>query len=204
MHAMTDKIEPSAAEKARIVWEKTWLGKRAPLDDQAAETLGKELEWAASWRAVAGSTLPTRERERLKSIELAAKKLASLLAGFPATRGRIEQCWPDFPAAGAPPDLRGTRRGLAALRKTAGLLQARKGGARVLLEKFGSAERLFIKQLGKAYFEHTGRKPKFSRHATGVIQGPFVRFVQETSMQFCKSAAAPSPETIKSALAQHG
>jgi hypothetical protein len=200
MHAMEARIDLSVADKARLVWKAARVPKCGPLDDKAAETLGKALEWAAQWRIIADSTLPPRERERLKSIELAADKLSCLLARYPATRGRIEQCWPDFPATGAPPDLRSTRRGLAALRKTAGLLQAHKGGGRVLREKFGSAEKLFIQQAGDAYFKHTSRKPKIGRHVTGVVQGPFVRFVQEASMQFCKGAASPSPETIKSAL----
>jgi hypothetical protein len=201
MHSMNGAIDLRASDKARLVWKAARVPKCGPLDDKAAETLGKALEWAAQWRTNADSTLPSRERERLKSMELAAGKLSRLLARYPATRGRIEQCWPDFPAAGAPPDLRSTRRGLAALRKAARLLQAHKGGARVLQEKFGSAEKLFIRQAGNAYFKYTSRKPTISRHVTGVIQGPFVRFVQAASMQFCKGVAAPSPETIKSALA---
>ena len=128
---MNGTIDLSAAGKARLVWEAARVPKCGPLDGKAAETLGEALEWAAQWRIIAGSTLPPRERERLKSIELAAGKLSCLLARYPATRGRIEQCWPDFPAASAPPGLRSTRRGLAALRKAAGRLQSHKGGARV-------------------------------------------------------------------------
>jgi hypothetical protein len=76
MHSMNGTIDLSAADKARLVWEAARVPKCGPLDDKAAETLGKALEWAAQWRIIADSTLPPRERERLKSIELAAGPIA--------------------------------------------------------------------------------------------------------------------------------
>jgi hypothetical protein len=194
MRAMDDKIEPSDADKARHVWEEAAVPKCGPLDDKAAETLGKKLDWAACLRGVADSTLPLRERERLKRIELAAIKLACLLAKYPATLDRIEQYWPDFSAASDPPDLQLTRRGLVALWEASGHAQMHRGGAAELRDLFDSPERLFIELLGKIYFECTGRNPNVGHsnypassegpgHSFG---GPFVRFVREASRQFCK------------------
>ena len=158
---------------------------------------------------VADSTLPLRERERLKRIELAAIKLACLLAKYPATLDRIEQYWPDFcSAASDPPDLQLTRRGLVALWEASGHAQMHRGGAAELRDLFDSPERLFIRLLGKIYFERTGRNPNVGHsnypassegpgHSFG---GPFVRFVREASRQFCKGVPVPSPETIRTAI----
>jgi hypothetical protein len=69
MHEMNDKIELSAADKARLVLEATWRGKRwkrAPLDDKAAEALGRNLESAAQITG-ANPSFPLCE---LKNIEV--------------------------------------------------------------------------------------------------------------------------------------
>ena len=187
MHSMNGTIALSAANKARLVWEAARVPKCGPLDDKSAETLGKALEWAAQWRIIAESTLPPRERERLKRIELAAIKLAGLLAKYPATLDRIEQYWPDFSAASDPPDLQLTRRGLVALWEASGHAQMHRGGAAELRDLFDSPERLFIRLLGKIYFERTGRNPNVghsnypaSSEGPGhSFRGPFVRFVRE-------------------------
>ena len=44
---MNDKIEPSAADKARLGLEAARILKRGPLDDEAASRLGNALESAA-------------------------------------------------------------------------------------------------------------------------------------------------------------
>jgi hypothetical protein len=83
---MDTRIELADADKARLVWKAARVPKCGPLGDEAAAALGHDLDWAAQWRAAAGSTLPPRERERLKQIEDAATKLASLLDGRSGTR----------------------------------------------------------------------------------------------------------------------
>jgi hypothetical protein len=70
----------SIVEKARLVWDATWLGNREPLDDKTAEALGKDLDWAARFRKTAGSSLSPDARDLIQQIECAAHKLEGLLA----------------------------------------------------------------------------------------------------------------------------
>jgi hypothetical protein len=200
MHAMDDKIEPSDADKARLVWEAARVPSCGPIDDKAAETLGKALERAAQWRTNAGSTLPSRERERLKKIEGHANKLAQLLGEQSGTRDNIERYWPDSADPIDWPDLTCIIRELQTLSMAAREAQMHRGGAAVLRDTFGSAERLFIAQAGKVYRELAHRKPAYTRRADQTLEGPFVRFVQEASRQFCKGATIPAGETIKKAI----
>lgn len=199
MYAM-DKIDPSEADKARLVWDATWRGEREPLGDEAAAALGHDLEWAVRWRTNAGSSLPPRERERLKKIEGHANKLTQLLGAQSGTRDNIERYWPDGAGPIGWPDLTRIIRELQDLSMAAREAQMHRGGARVLQEQFGSAERLFIAQVGKVYREFAHREPAYTRRADQTIEGPFVRFVQEASRRFCKGATIPAGETIKKAI----
>jgi hypothetical protein len=190
------------AEKARLVWEVACIPGAEPLDDRAA-ALGDDLSWAAQFRAIADSPLPPRERKRLKSIELTAGKLEHLLDECHATRDWIERCSVDLSPDGSRIETQGLRRELAALRDTAKFLQGCKGAPRFLVEKAGSAERLFVREAARIYVEYTKRKAAISRSKDQkTLIGPFVRFVQEASQQFCEGAPPPSPETIKKALAE--
>ena len=200
MHAMEARIDLSVADKARLVWETARVPKCGPLDDKAAETLGKALEWAAQWRTNADSTLPPRERERLKKIEGHANKLTQLLGEQSGSRDNIERYWPDSADPIGWPDLTRIIRELQALSMAAREAQMHRGGAAVLRDTFGSAERLFITQAGKVYRELAHREPAYMRRADQTLEGPFVRFVQEASRQFCEGAPIPAGETIKKAI----
>jgi hypothetical protein len=183
------------ADKAQLVWRAAFP-KGEPLTDDAAAALAHKVEWAATFRAVAASTLPPEDRERLQRIQGHADKLAKALAEYPATRDRIEQCWPDFPKASTPPDLRRTRRGIAALRKAVHRASERAkehpGAGRFLRNQVGSPERIFILRLCRIYKDFSGKLPPQSSRG-----GPFMRFVQEASQQFWKGdKEVPSPETI--------
>jgi hypothetical protein len=87
---MEDKVDLSAADKARLVWEAARIRGAKPLDDVTATALGEDLEWAAQYRTIADSPIPSRERERLKSIKLTVGKLLCLLDKCSATRIRFE------------------------------------------------------------------------------------------------------------------
>jgi hypothetical protein len=171
MHAMNGTIDLSAADKARLVWKAARVPKCGPLDDKAAETLGKALEWAAQWRINAGSTLPPRQRERLKNIEGHANKLAQLLGEQSGTPNNIERYWPDSADPISWGGLTRLNSELQALSMAAREAQMHRGGAAVLRDR-----------------------------ADQTLEGPFVRFVQEASRQFCKGAIIPAGETIKKAI----
>jgi hypothetical protein len=94
---------PSYAEKACLVWDATWRGKREPLDDEAAAALGRDLEVAAEFRLAADSPLPPRNRELLERIGEAAAKLANLLIECPTALRMIERYWPGLPTTSVPP-----------------------------------------------------------------------------------------------------
>jgi hypothetical protein len=144
------------AEKARLVWEAARIPGAGTLDDVTAAALGDDLSWAAQFRTIADSPLPSRER--LKSIELTAGKLVCLLDECHATRAWIERGLLDLLPAGGRIDAQDIRRELAALRDTAKFLQERKGAPRFLVEKFGSPERLFIHEAACIYEKYAGRK----------------------------------------------
>jgi hypothetical protein len=233
---MEDKVDLSAADKAQLVWEATWKGEREPLDDETAAALGVDLEWAACFRTVADSPLPPRTGSRIKQIEAKARGLERLLASNPAACCMIEHFWPDFLEANAKArasqavnagrmspgekakidakaddfpalfSLEDVRRGLVVLCKAAGEAKTHRGGAANLCTAFGSAERVFISEAAKVYVKYARRKAAISRPDRKTITGPFVRFIQEASRQFCEGAPPPSPETIKKALAgpRHG
>ncbi|SFK79208.1 hypothetical protein [Methylocapsa palsarum] len=196
---MDDIAEPTDADNARVVWAVARIPNCVSLEDKGAAILGKALKRAAYWRSVAASTTPRRQRDRLKQIEGHASHLARLLAEDCATRDDIVYCWPHFPIKSAPPSLGCTRRGLAAIRKAAGRAQKLSGGS-AFRDQFGSADRLFIQRVAKIYFEKSGRQPRISRiNDQKDIGGPFVRFVQEASRQFCMGMTVPSAEAIKNA-----
>src|ERR1700730_4451732 len=94
-HAMEDEIDLDKAlrkvdearearseawrVKARRVWEVAAVPKCGPLDDKAAEALGRDLEGAARWRVAAYSSPLPRIDNRIKQIETTARKLSSLI-----------------------------------------------------------------------------------------------------------------------------
>jgi hypothetical protein len=167
-------------KRARAVWREAKVPKRGPLGVVAALALAHDLEWAARWREVASSTLPPRERVRQKRIEAAAVNLAKLSAN----RCTVSEL-----------------NALHSIGDSAWAAQRHRGAAAVLCEIFGSPERLFITRLASAYFKNTGRKAVYGRdNYCRRISGPFVRFVQETSRQFCPGMTVPHWNTIRLAV----
>jgi hypothetical protein len=203
MHAMEDWIDLSDANKARLVWDATWLGKREPLGDEAAAALGDDLKWAVGLRADTDSLLPRDTHALIQQIENTACKLSRLLASdtdaaFHALH-MIRQCWQP-PSILSP--LGGIKDGLVALCEAAGEAKNHRGGAAELRREFGSEEGAFIRIAAIAYAKFAGKKAGVSLEVDRrTLGGPFVRFVQEASKQFCEWMTVPSSETIKKVLA---
>lgn len=198
------KTELINAKKARLVWAAAKIKKCGPLGIVDAGNLGRDLEWAAQWRALAEAPMSRREKERLSQINSVAAKLVSLLASDRNDNKNIERYWPDF---SSPHD---TRLGLIAIRKMVRKAQKqpkiaekiRNEGGSVEHPYYGSPMTLFIVELSRIYKNFTKLIPaadhrKKPKHHFG---GPFVRFVQEASRQFCENASVPSDETIKLAI----
>jgi hypothetical protein len=90
-------------------------------------------------------------------------------------------------------------RGLATLIAAADEAARHRGGPKNLRDAFGSSKSLFIRMVGEAYSEATGRDPGVSRNnKSDDICGPFVRFVQEAARQY--DVPEPDGETIRKAL----
>jgi hypothetical protein len=191
---MTSLVELTDAKRARIVWGEAKVPKCGPLGVVAALALGKDLSWAAQWRENASPPLTQQEKALLNQIDGAAAKLTSLLAVDRSTRNNIEIHWPCFYG------LRETRLGLVAIRKAARKAQKQPYVAAKVCKASNSPERLFVKVLANVYSKYAGRGAGVSRDNRGEISGPFIRFVQETSRQFCPGMAVPHGNTIRLAI----
>ena len=197
-----EKAHEALLVKARRAWNATWLGKRDPLDNKTAEALGRGLDLAASFRETAGSGLSPKTRDLIEQIEGTASKLEDLLAysavAYKTAAFRtIEQCLP------LSSTLDGARFVLAELCEAAGKAKTRHRHDS-LHAILGSPECAFILAAKKVYENYADGKEAgvatFPVHCT--LGGPFVRFVQEASRQFCEGVAIPSSDTIKKTLAE--
>jgi hypothetical protein len=188
-----------------------------PNRDYAAvdlEALGKKLNRAADWRAIAAMKRPAGERGLLRKIRGAAKKLADLLSENDETNARIEHDWPQEMEEGAERPgwsewlqqrhlhfhdaVRAVRMIEEATMAALGPEDSRQRGPAVLEDVFGSPMKLMVRLMASAYADSTGERPSISRAADSTIGGPFVRFVQEAAKQF--GTEAPSAETVRAAL----
>jgi hypothetical protein len=204
-------VHPSDVKKARLVWQEAQILKSKPLTDPQAEKLGKALRSAVRWYQTAAEPRPPREKEQLEKIKRTAEKLVRLLASSSKTRVRLKREFPlvagryqwatDHQVLGAVSVIRkAAARALVTCDNTTGEKVSRRRAGAILEEKFGSPGRLFVRRVAKAYLEVTGKSKvgvTFNAH-TNVIEGPFVRFAQESARRF--GVPAPDGETIKEAV----
>ena len=198
-------VNPSDVEKARLVWQEAQIPKSKPLTDPQAEKLGKALRGAVVWYQMAAEPRPPREKERLTKIERIAEKLVRLLAESSKTRERLKREFPwwsiDHQVFGAVSVIRkAAARALVTCDNTTGEKVSRRRAGAILEEKFGSPGRLFVRRVAKAYLEVTGKSKvgvTFNVY-TNAIEGPFVRFAQESARRF--GVPVPDSETIKEAV----
>jgi hypothetical protein len=194
-------VNPSDVEKARLVWQEAQIPKSKPLTDPQAEKLGKALRGAVVWYQMAAEPRPPREKERLAKIKRTAGKLVKLLASS-KIRIRLNRESPfSYNNVKAVSVIRkAAARALVTCDSTTGEKVSRRRAGAILEEKFGSAGRLFIQRVAKAYLEVTGKSKvgvTFNAH-TNAREGPFVRFAQESARRF--GVPVPDGETIKEAV----
>jgi hypothetical protein len=186
------------AAKAHSIWATAAIPDAKSLDDSEAGNLGRKLRWAADWYRAACA--PSRlEKERLKKIERAAKKLDRLLAESPETREKLDGFWLGGGSSGE--DLRRATVGVSLIRRAARLAQKRKRTDTFLRSKFTSPQGFFIRRVATAYEAAAGREARRSCSPKGgPFYGPFVRFLQATAREF--GVPCPSDDTIKVVLAE--
>jgi hypothetical protein len=151
---------------------------------------------------IAAQPRPMRERERLESIHRTAKKLSELLASDAETLLRLEREFPhslDGDVVKAVDIIKdAAERALFARDDSGGIVRRRRGSA-ILEKQFGSPARLFVRLLAAAYEKAAGAKAGVTFNSyTNIIEGPFVRFVSESSARL--GVPVPDEETVKRSL----
>jgi hypothetical protein len=196
----TGYVNPSDVEKARLVWQEAQIPKSKPLTDPQAEKLGKALRGAVVWYQMAAEPRPPREKERLAKIKRTAEKLVKLLASS-KIRIRLNRELPfSYNNVKAVSVIRkAAARALVTCDNTTGEKVSRRRAGAILEEKFDSPGRLFIRLVAVHYEKVTGKTAGVTFNITNeTIEGPFVRFAQESARQF--GVPAPDGETIKEAV----
>jgi hypothetical protein len=205
MHAMTDKIEPSDAGKARAILESTLeamgRGKAAPLDDEAAAKLGHELGWIVTWFEIDEITTSGKvkrdELTLLVDVRRTVQALADLLDKDHPAIGRLRSFYSEL-SLGDTPCFFQLKRGVATLSKAATAATTSRNKVNPIHTPKGlSPLDCFIFQLAKQYEIHFSKRPKFKSVDDKKV-GPFVTFAQETARQF--GVRVPAGETIVAAL----
>jgi hypothetical protein len=214
---MKDKVDLSAADKARLVWKAARVPKCGTLDDNAAKALGDDLSWAATWFetdcAVTSPKTDCGVSQKHKNDELMdfeeisrmAGALAKLLGNDNAAVLRLERFYDDpWQPKGAqnskkrppPPNLSEMQSGLEKLKVASdkALLERRKVKPIPSPIGISSADR-YVFELAKIYESYTRRHAGVSGKKK---EGPFVRFVQEAASQFV--VKKPAGATIAAAL----
>jgi hypothetical protein len=217
---MEDKVDLSAADKARLVWEAARAPKCGPLDDRAAETLGEDLEWAATWfETDCAVTSPktdcgvsqTRKDDELKVLDEISRMtgaLAKLLGNDNAAVRRLERFYddpwqpkgpPNSKKRLPPPNLSEMQSGLEALKVAADKACVERRKVKPIPSPTGiSSVDRYVFELAKIYESYTGRRAGVSVVSRKTKEGPFVRFVHEAARQF--GIQPPAGATIAAAL----
>jgi hypothetical protein len=175
-----------SADRALAVWTAAWRGKRPMLDNEQALKLAEGLESASAWRRIAGNKNP---RPELSILARRARKLAEDL-------NRAASLYPAAFILRDDINLPMLILGMESIQ----VIADEPWVPSVLRAAFHSPERLFVKTLGEHYLTHSGKNPKISRSKDGTLSGPFLRFVQEASRQFCPTMPVPSGGVVRRSL----
>jgi hypothetical protein len=205
---MEDKVDLSAADKARLVWKAAHIQK--PLDDVTAAALGDDLSWAATWYetdcAVTSQerkkgTSQKRKTDELKDlgeISRNAGALAKLLRNDNAAVRRLERFYPDPFQPKGPPNLSEMQCGFEALEVAANKALAERRKVKLIPSPRGiSSLDRYIFELAEIFKKYVDAAPGTST-TDGKKGGPFVRFVRAAAHQF--GIKPPAGETIAAAL----